>query len=211
MEPRRHAAAPGWRALHWCWRPWPARQCSSWPTSGCRSPIPALALSTLMSAGGLLLSALPAWLVWHRHPPPASRHPCAGRGGCTTPWVPTAGGFLLWYAGSARTSGVRASLATVWLPVAALLLSVVFLGESIPQLAVAGPGLRGAGHPLGRRKARRPLSDHGGVSGRAVQGRYACSAACSATNSCVSLWRGSRWIIGRDCSCDSLIFTMALR
>jgi hypothetical protein len=39
----------------------------------------------------------------------------------------------------------------------------------------------------------------------------AASASCSATNSCVSLWRGSRWIMGRASSCDSLTFTDALR
>jgi drug/metabolite transporter (DMT)-like permease len=92
-------------------------------------PIPALALSTLMCAGGLVMSAVAAWWV---APVSASA--------LTTPaligiayyaWVPTVGGFLLWYAGSARTSGARASLATVWLPVSALLLSALFLGEAI--------------------------------------------------------------------------------
>ena len=37
------------------------------------------------------------------------------------------------------------------------------------------------------------------------------SAEYSATYSCVSLCRGSRWIIGRASSCDSLIFTLAER
>ncbi len=92
-------------------------------------PIPALALSTLMSAGGLLLSALPAWLLVEASPSTFTAPALAGV--LYYAWVPTVGGFLLWYAGSARTSGVRASLATVWLPVSALLLSVVFLGESI--------------------------------------------------------------------------------
>jgi drug/metabolite transporter (DMT)-like permease len=55
-------------------------------------------------------------------------------------WVPTVGGFLLWYAGSARTSGVRASLATVWLPVSALALSVGLLGESVRAWQWAGLG-----------------------------------------------------------------------
>ncbi len=92
-------------------------------------PIPALALSTLMSAGGLLLSAVPAWLVAQASPSNFTAPALAGV--LYYAWVPTVGGFLLWYAGSARTSGVRASLATVWLPVSALLLSVAFLGESI--------------------------------------------------------------------------------
>lgn len=101
-------------------------------------PIPALALSTLMSAGGLLLSALPAWLVAQASPSSFTVPALAGV--LYYAWVPTVGGFLLWYAGSARTSGVRASLATVWLPVAALLLSVVFLGESIRSWQWLGLG-----------------------------------------------------------------------
>ncbi len=101
-------------------------------------PIAALALSTLMSAGGLLLSALPAWLVAQASPSTFTAPALAGV--LYYAWVPTVGGFLLWYAGSARTSGVRASLATVWLPVAALLLSVVFLGESIRSLQWLGLG-----------------------------------------------------------------------
>lgn len=101
-------------------------------------PIPALALSTLMSAGGLLLSALPAWLVAQASPSSFTLPALAGV--LYYAWVPTVGGFLLWYAGSARTSGVRASLATVWLPVAALLLSVVFLGESIRSWQWLGLG-----------------------------------------------------------------------
>lgn len=96
---------------------------------GLSQPIPALALSTLMCAGGLLLSALPAWLVARGSPSTFTASALAGV--LYYAWGPTVGGFLLWYAGSARTSGVRASLATVWLPVSALLLSVVFLGEAI--------------------------------------------------------------------------------
>jgi drug/metabolite transporter (DMT)-like permease len=46
-------------------------------------------------------------------------------------WVPTVGGFLLWYAGSARTSGVRAALATAWLPVFALLLSALVFRQPV--------------------------------------------------------------------------------
>jgi hypothetical protein len=41
--------------------------------------------------------------------------------------------------------------------------------------------------------------------------RCQASDSYSATNSRVSLWFGSRWIIGRAISCDSLIFTLALR
>jgi drug/metabolite transporter (DMT)-like permease len=92
-------------------------------------PIPALALSTLMSAGGLLLSALPAW--WLQHSAPSTFTTTALLGIAYYALVPTVGGFLLWYAGSARTTGARAALATVWMPVAALLLSALVLHEPI--------------------------------------------------------------------------------
>lgn len=92
-------------------------------------PVPALALSTLMCAGGLLLSLVPAWFAAQASS--SSLSTPALLGVAYYAWVPTVGGFLLWYAGSARTSGARASLATVWLPVSALLLSALLLGESI--------------------------------------------------------------------------------
>jgi drug/metabolite transporter (DMT)-like permease len=92
-------------------------------------PVPALALSTLMCAGGLLLSAAPAWFAAQASP--SILGAAAWLGVAYYAWVPTVGGFLLWYAGSARTSGAGASLATVWLPVSALLLSALFLGEAI--------------------------------------------------------------------------------
>lgn len=93
------------------------------------TPLPALAMSTLMSVGGLVLSLLPA--VWLMPRTVSTFNTPAVMGILYYAWVPTVGGFLLWYAGSARTSGARASLATVWLPITALLLSAVFLGESI--------------------------------------------------------------------------------
>jgi drug/metabolite transporter (DMT)-like permease len=101
-------------------------------------PVPALPLSTLMCGAGMLMSAVAAWFA---APPSAPVW--------TTPallglayyaWVPTVGGFLLWYAGSARTSGAGASLATVWLPVSALLLSALFLGETIQRWQWLGFG-----------------------------------------------------------------------
>ncbi len=73
--------------------------------------MPALAMSTLMSLGGLVLSALPAlWLINST----ASHFTAPALVGIVYyAWVPTVGGFLLWYAGSARTTGARASLTTV--------------------------------------------------------------------------------------------------
>lgn len=98
--------------------------------------VPPLAMSTLMSAGGLLLSLLPAALAWRTTPSTLGSEALAAI--AYYAWVPTVGGFLLWYAGSARTSGTRASLATAWLPVSALLLSALWLGEPIRPAQWAG-------------------------------------------------------------------------
>lgn len=101
-------------------------------------PLPALAMSTLMSAGGLLMSVLPAWLAMRTSPSVLTTSALAGI--AYYAWVPTVGGFLLWYAGSSRTSGARASLATGWLPVSALLLSALFLREPIQTWQWIGLG-----------------------------------------------------------------------
>ncbi|MGP1681615.1 MAG: DMT family transporter [Giesbergeria sp.] len=95
-------------------------------------PIAALPLSMLMSAGGVVLAALPAWWFAQHTPHFAANFtPQAMLGVLYYAWLPTVGGFLLWYAGSARTTGLRASLATACMPVSALLLSALVLGESI--------------------------------------------------------------------------------
>lgn len=103
-----------------------------------RQPLPALAMSTLMSAGGLVLSALPAW--WLSKTSPSALSLPAVSGVLYYAWVPTVLGFWLWYAGSAKTSGSGAALATVWLPVSALLLSAWVLGEPIGPWQWAGLG-----------------------------------------------------------------------
>lgn len=104
-------------------------------------PVPALALSAAMSAGGLLLSALPAALVYrHTAGPGFTLDSPVFAGIVYYALVPTVGGFLLWYAGSARTSGARAALATVWMPVSALLLSALWLGETIGRWQWLGLG-----------------------------------------------------------------------
>ncbi|WP_374568353.1 DMT family transporter [Ideonella sp.] len=102
------------------------------------NPVPALAMSTLMSAGGLVLSAVPAALMIYTSPSVLDARALGVI--AYYAWVPTVGGFLLWYAGSARTSGTRASLATAWLPVSALLLSALWLGEPIRLAQWAGLG-----------------------------------------------------------------------
>ena len=52
--------------------------------------------------------------------------------------VPTVGGFLLWYAGAARLTGMQAALTTALLPVSAVLLSALLLGEPVGGLQIAG-------------------------------------------------------------------------
>jgi drug/metabolite transporter (DMT)-like permease len=89
----------------------------------------ALRLSTWMSAGGLLLSLGPAAIEWRTGLPAASGAALAGV--IYYALVPTLLGFLLWYAGSARTDATGAALSTAWLPVSALLLSAGVLGEPI--------------------------------------------------------------------------------
>lgn len=117
-------------------------------------PVPALALSTMMCAGGLLLSVVPAWFALQASP--SSLSIPALLGVAYYAWVPTVGGFLLWYAGSARTSGARASLATVWLPVSALLLSALILGESIRAWQWVGLGCVVLAIVIAFRGAHRP-------------------------------------------------------
>jgi drug/metabolite transporter (DMT)-like permease len=52
--------------------------------------------------------------------------------------VPTVLGFVLWFAGSARLKGAEAALFTAILPVSALVLAAVWLGESISLAQLGG-------------------------------------------------------------------------
>ncbi|MBA8877659.1 DMT family transporter [Phyllobacterium myrsinacearum] len=114
-----------------------------------KTPIPPLALSTLMTGLGLAVSFIPALVEM----------PWTGGMTIGSFWaviyyaiVPTVGGFLLWYAGSARVSGAEASLFTAMAPVSAVVFAVIFLKESVNQnqiigiacviLAVGGLGLQ---------------------------------------------------------------------
>lgn len=55
-------------------------------------------------------------------------------------WLPTVAGFVLWYAGLARTSASEAALFTALAPVAAVLLAALALGEAIGPRQAAGIG-----------------------------------------------------------------------
>ena len=95
---------------------------------------------------------MPAWFA--RSASPSAWSAPALAGVVYYAWVPTVFGFLLWYAGSARTSGARASLATVWLPISALLLSAAVLGETIRAGQWVGLGCVLAGMVLATRTQR---------------------------------------------------------
>ncbi|WP_342067160.1 DMT family transporter [Achromobacter kerstersii] len=93
-----------------------------------RTPVPALALSTIMTALGLAFSALAsvAESPW--------RLDFSGDALMAVAYyavVPTVGGFLLWYAGAARVQGSEAALFTALVPVSAVLLAAGLLGETL--------------------------------------------------------------------------------
>jgi len=102
-----------------------------------RVDVPPLALSALMSAIGLA-AALPFALAehpWTLHAAPAALLAVA--------WyalLPTVGGFLLWYAGTARVGGTEAAPFMALAPVAALLLAALWLGEPVGMRQLAGVG-----------------------------------------------------------------------
>ncbi|TDY20879.1 EamA domain-containing membrane protein RarD [Paraburkholderia sp. BL6665CI2N2] len=52
--------------------------------------------------------------------------------------VPTVLGFVLWYAGAARLSGAEAGLMTALVPVSAVALAAMVLGESVSAAQLAG-------------------------------------------------------------------------
>lgn len=92
-----------------------------------RQPLGAVQQATAMVVLGLLVSAPLALLegpvAW---PAPASLGALAWYA-----WVPTAAGFLLWYAGSSRVSGGEAATFTAVAPLTAVALAAVLLGEPL--------------------------------------------------------------------------------
>lgn len=94
-----------------------------------------LALSTLMTAFGLLLSLVPALFEWAwEHALPND----ALIGVAYYALVPTVLGFVLWFAGAARLKGAEAALFTALLPISALILAALWLGESISLAQIGG-------------------------------------------------------------------------
>ncbi|MGE6916144.1 DMT family transporter [Achromobacter kerstersii] len=93
-----------------------------------RTPVPALALSTIMTALGLAFSALASVAE------SPLRLDLPGDALMAVAYyavVPTVGGFLLWYAGAARVQGSEAALFTALAPVSAVLLAAGLLGETL--------------------------------------------------------------------------------
>jgi len=98
-----------------------------------RTPLGALPLSTVMCGAGLLLALGPAL---------GEAHPHAGAPAMAAvayyALVPTVGGYVLWYAGSARVSGAEASLFTALTPVSALGFAWWLLDEPVAPRQMAG-------------------------------------------------------------------------
>jgi len=102
-----------------------------------RIAISPLALSTLMSAIGLA-AALPFALA--EGGTMAAATPAALLAVAWYALLPTVGGFLLWYAGTARVGGTEAAPFMALAPVAALLLAALWLGEPVGMRQLAGVG-----------------------------------------------------------------------
>ncbi len=97
--------------------------------------IPPLTQSSLMTALGLAICLIPAGL---EHAWTLAFSQSAFLSIAYYAIVPTVCGFLWWFAGSARVSGVEASLFTGLAPVTAFLLAIVVLGEPASWLQAAG-------------------------------------------------------------------------
>jgi drug/metabolite transporter (DMT)-like permease len=100
-----------------------------------RVPIPPLAQSTVMTGIGLVVALLPAAIEM---PDLASVTSSSLAAVVYYALVPTVGGYLLWYGGSARVSGAEASLFTAMAPVSAVALAVVLLGETVSSSQIIG-------------------------------------------------------------------------
>ncbi|CAB3676376.1 putative DMT superfamily transporter inner membrane protein [Achromobacter denitrificans] len=118
-----------------------------------RMPVAPLALSAVMAAFGLAFSALASlaeapWTLSLSVPALAATAYYA--------LVPTVGGFVLWYAGSARVRGAEAALFTALAPVSAVALAAGLLGESLAAQQLYGMAcVLGAVAILGTARARR--------------------------------------------------------
>lgn len=100
-------------------------------------PLPAMVQATAMSVFGLLIALVPAGYEV------AGGSLAALDAGALASVVyyavvPTLVGSTLWYAGSQRTSATDAALATAIMPIAALVLSILILGETAGTAELVG-------------------------------------------------------------------------
>lgn len=100
-----------------------------------KTTISPLALSSLMAGLGFLFAAIASiteapWnLPWHRDALMAVAYYAL---------LPTVGGFLLWYAGTALVSAAEAALFTALAPVSAVILASLLLGETVSAAQLIG-------------------------------------------------------------------------
>ncbi|WP_300649791.1 DMT family transporter [Hydrogenophaga sp.] len=99
------------------------------------TPIEPLAMATLMSLGGLLLSLPAAGIVWamgwSQVAVDTKSMWAALAAIAWYAWVPTVIGFWLWYAGARRATATQAAASTAWLPLVAVTGAAAALGESL--------------------------------------------------------------------------------
>ncbi|XLZ69258.1 DMT family transporter [Massilia sp. SR12] len=101
-----------------------------------RAPIDALPLSTLMCAMGFLFAGVVA--LFAEHPWQLEIDAIAWKAMAFYALVPTVLGFLLWYVGTSRVSGMEAALFTALAPVSATILASTILREPIMPNQLAG-------------------------------------------------------------------------
>lgn len=102
-----------------------------------RTPLSPLVLSTVLVALGLIASLIPAAIELLAAPQLPTE---ALLGAVYYAFVPTFAGFIAWYAGSARVGANEVSLFTAVAPLAAMVLSVVLLGETLSERQFVGAG-----------------------------------------------------------------------
>ena len=125
-----------------------------------RASIEPLAMATLMSAGGLLLSLPVAVVLWAMDGSAVSVR-TTGLGAALAAiawyaWVPTVLGFWLWYAGARRATATQAAASTAWLPLVAVVGAAVVLGETLTAYQLAALALVLAGVLIGSIQRRTP-------------------------------------------------------
>lgn len=95
-----------------------------------REPLPPVAVSGILCLLGLLMTLPPALMELPAFDP-AMVPPSAWLAVLWHAVIPTIAGFVLWYAGAARLGGTEAAVTTAIMPMTAVLLSAMILGEAV--------------------------------------------------------------------------------